>query len=177
MCNYNYRVSQLKQICKYYKLKVTGTKSELFTQSYNYLRLSYNITNVQKIFRGYIMRKCISYQGPGLKKRNICVNETDFYSLKNIHEIPVQQFFSFKDSDNFIYGFDIISIYTLFNTRINKPKKRENPYNRNEFPKFVKQRLANYLMLSKCLRINVNTNDEDDDNIIAPEKHLAHRTK
>tara|TARA_B110000285_G_scaffold221199_1_gene273822 strand:+ start:1013 stop:2113 length:1101 start_codon:yes stop_codon:yes gene_type:complete len=172
MSNYNYRVAQIKQICKHYKLKTTGTKSELFTQSYNYLRMSYHITNVQKIFRGHIMRKCMSYQGPGLKERNRCVNETDFYTMQNLHEIPVEQFFSFTDSDNFIYGFDIISIYTLLNTRIKKPKKHENPYNRNEFPKFVKQRLANYLMLSSCLQIKVNTKDEDDDNIIAPEKQV-----
>lgn len=172
LCKYNYRVVQLKKICKHYNLKLTGTKNELFSRVYNYLRLSCYISKVQKMFRGILLRKCINYQGPALMKRKQCVNESDFYTLQNIHEIPHEQFFSFKDADNFTYGFDIVSIYTLFNTRIQRPKKRENPYNRNEFPKFVKKNLVEYLSLCKCLNIKVNTKDEDENDNVNPEKQM-----
>jgi len=104
--------------------------------------------------------------------RRVCVNETDFYTLQNIHEIPVEQFFSYTDSDNFVYGFDILSIYTLLNTRIKKPKKRENPYNRKELPKFVKQNIIDYLLLCKCMKINVITTDEDETENICPAKQV-----
>lgn len=33
--------------------------------------------------------------------------------MDNISEIPNEQFFSFKDEDGFIYGFDILSIHNL----------------------------------------------------------------
>ena len=172
VCKYNYRVIQLKTICKHYELKSTGTKNELSNQIYNYLRLSHYISKIQKMFRGITIRKCIKLQGPALLKRRLCVNESDFYTLQNIHEIPQEQFFSYKDDDNFIYGFDIISIYTLFNTRIKKPQKRENPYNRKEFPKFVKKNLVKYLSLCKSLNIKVETQDKDENENIDPRKQV-----
>ena len=172
MCKYNYRVNQLKQICKKYSLKVTGTKNDLFIQAYNYLRLSYYTTKIQKIGRGVLLRKCINYQGPALFKRDKCVNDSDFYTLQKLTEIPHEQFFSFKDVDNFIYGFDIVSIYTLFNVKNQNKKKHENPYNRNLFPKFVKRRLVDYISICKSLQIKVNIKDEDECDTVDPEKKL-----
>jgi hypothetical protein len=73
-------------------------------------------------------------RGPALHDREICVNETDFYSLDPIRDIPNHQFFSYEevkidnDNDNdkcsnddekskskksCYYGFDIASIYNL----------------------------------------------------------------
>ena len=171
-CEHNYNVPQLKTICKHYKLKVTGTKDVLFEQIYNYLRMSHYCSKIQKVFRGKLQRKCSFYQGPALMNRRLCVNETDFYTLQNIHEIPVEQFFSYTDSDNFVYGFDILSIYTLLNTRIKKPKKRENPYNRKELPKFVKKHIIEYLLQCKCLDINVITIDNDESENVCPAKQV-----
>lgn len=171
-CEHNYNISQLKTICKHYKLKVTGTKDVLFEQIYNYLRMSYYCSKVQKAFRGKLHSKCREYQGPALMNRRICVNETDFYTLQNIHEIPVEQFFSYTDCDEFVYGFDILSIYTLLNTKIKKPKKRENPYNRKELPKFIKKHLIEYLLLCKCLNIKVITTEEDESENVCPAKQV-----
>ena len=39
--------------------------------------------------------------------------EEDFYTLEKCSEISFNQFFSFKDNNNFVYGFDIVSIYNL----------------------------------------------------------------
>ena len=174
-CEYNYNVSQLKQICKHYKLKVTGTKEILFEQIYNYLRLSNYCSKIQKVFRGNLQRKCMTYQGPALMNRSLCVNGSDFYTLQNINEIPVEQFFSYVDSDNFVYGFDILSIYTLLNTRIKKPKRRENPYNRKELPKSIKKNIVEYLVLCKCMNINVITSDEEDVEKVCPAKQVEFR--
>ena len=38
----------------------------------------------------------------------------------------MSQFFSFKDDDGFIYGFDILSLWQLYE----KSNTIENPYNR-----------------------------------------------
>lgn len=66
-------------------------------------------------------------------KRSLCVNDTDFFTLEPLTEIDKHQFISFKDKDNFIYGFDICSLYKLL-TDSNGPVT--NPYNRNKIPGF-----------------------------------------
>ena len=55
----NYNVSQLKTICKNYKLKVSGNKQEKIHRIYNFLKFSYYTTKIQKLYRGYLMRKYI----------------------------------------------------------------------------------------------------------------------
>ena len=51
-------------------------------------------------------------------------------------------------------------------------KKRENPYNRKEFPKSVKKNLVKYLSLCKSLNINVETHDKDENENIDPRKQV-----
>jgi len=51
--------------------------------------------------------------GPALNNRSLCVNECDFYTLDEIKDIPNNDFFSFSDEKNFIYGFHIDSIIQL----------------------------------------------------------------
>ena len=48
LLQHDYRVSQLKQICKYYKIKQTGNKPELVKKVFNYLYLSSKIIVFQK---------------------------------------------------------------------------------------------------------------------------------
>jgi hypothetical protein len=58
------------------------------------------------------------------------VNESDFYSLEPLSNIPHEQFFSFEDEKQFVYGFDIFSLMTL----MKKTERLCNPYNRENFP-------------------------------------------
>ena len=57
LLQYNYNVQQLKSIMSYYKLKITGNKTQLITRIYSFLYLSNFITRVQKCVRGYLLRK------------------------------------------------------------------------------------------------------------------------
>ena len=60
------------------------------------------------------------------------------------------------------YGFDIMSLYNLFNKGI---KVATNPYNRNPFPKFVKKNMLKIKWLSSLFNDKVNFNmDHTDDN-------------
>ena len=65
----NYNVSQLKSICRYYKQKVSGNKSQLTHRLYNYLKYSMFSIKIQQIFRGYMIRRIIKLKGPLLYKR------------------------------------------------------------------------------------------------------------
>ena len=69
------------------------------------------------ILQRFIKKALISYKkkihGPALYNRALCVNDVDFFTLDEIKDIPNNDFFSFSDEKNFIYGFHIDSIIQL----------------------------------------------------------------
>lgn len=105
---------------------------------------------IQKNFKIYSRRKNLKLRGPALYERSICVNETDFYSFDEIKDIPNSNFFSYIDSNKFVYGFDVDSITELFNRKIGKIK---NPYNRDYFPDNIRNKLK---ILQKYKKDNQN---------------------
>lgn len=149
----NYNILQYKAILKYYNHKITGNKDELKKRIYNLLYYSLNAIIIQKNFRLFIIKRYIVYHGPGFYDKTKCVNDTDFYNLDNIITIPYTQFFSFQDQDNYIYGFDIKSIYNLY---IKKTKEIENPYTKKSIPNNVYYNLIKLLKYSKILNIDVD---------------------
>ena len=86
--NFQYKVSQLKQLCVHHKLRKTGNKEELINRIYNYLKYSLYAIKIQKVYKGRILRSYLKYTGPALKNRSICINDTDFATLEPINEIP-----------------------------------------------------------------------------------------
>ena len=130
----NYKVAQLKKICKFYNLKVSGKKSQLINQIYNYLFLSKYAIVIQKFMKGKLVRKWCSTHGPAYINRSLCTNQTDFFTMNELKNTPINQFFSFKDEDGFIYGFNIISLYTLHQKAAENNEEALNPYNRNKLP-------------------------------------------
>ena len=168
----NYNVKQLKSMCKHYKLKISGNKTELKKRIYNYMSNSIHATIIQKYFRGYIVREYIKTHGPALMKRSECVNDSDFYTLDDLSEIPFEQFYSFRDEDGFSYGFDICSIYNLW--KINKDDTT-NPYNRKAFPEDTFKNLKRMYKYGKLLGIDTNITIEPDEQHQTQEQILQSR--
>jgi hypothetical protein len=156
----NYNLQQLKTMAKTYKLKLSGNKKELITRLYLFLFFSSYIIKIQKIFRGRLQRKFNEYFGPALKKREICTNDTDFVTMDSLKDLQYGQFYSFKDIDGRVYGFDIASIYNLIykiTDSINMNKIGGiNPYNRNKIPTFVMIDLKMIVRTSKILNIHID---------------------
>ena len=152
----NYNVSQLKRICRFYKLKVSGNKHEIIFRIYNYLKYSNNAANIQKLVRGFLVRNLCYMKGPAVIKRDMCVNSDDFATLDDIKEIPFAQFFSLvekrdnKDTNPHIYGFDICSLY---NYLMKNKNNSQNPYTRNAFPHTLIIRLRRIMRYTKILGI------------------------
>lgn len=169
---YNYRVSQLKDICRHYKLKVSGNKTELSSRVYNFLRLSTSIHIIQKNWRSNLILKYNLMHGPAMIHRKLCVNETDFFSMEPLSQIPYTQFMSYKDVDDMIYGFDILSIYNLLKKG---GKTTSNPYNRNPIPKGVRSSLKKLLRIAPMFGDLVDIKIEKPDTHICPEKQLELR--
>lgn len=165
----NYKLPQLRKMCKFYKLKTSGNKKELYFLLYNYLRLSFYANKIQKTFRGYLQRLYNKVHGPAFKNRNICTNLNDFFTLEKISDIPQYQFFSFKDSDGFIYGFDILSIYNLI-TQNKSSKSIKNPFNRAIISTTITNNVYKCINLTKLLGYPITINIANDQENISSKK-------
>jgi len=168
----NYNVQQLKNFTKIYKLKISGNKKELMFRLYYYLKYSFYIIKIQKVFRGNLFRRYLLYHGPALFKREICNNTNDFFTMDDIKDLSYTQFFSYKDVDNFIYGFDIISLFNLIKKSEKVP---ENPYNRNLIPKNVILNIKKMIKLSNILKIDIDIKIKNSLEDISKEKLLDFR--
>jgi len=121
-----YKVYELKNIAKKYKLHVTGTKPILIGRITDYFKKIKNVSKIQSIMRRHIIKNMNKMKGPALRNRKICTNETDFYTLEPLENINYHDFYSYKDNEGFVYGFDINSLVTL----LRKKSVIHNPYNR-----------------------------------------------
>jgi hypothetical protein len=169
---YNYNIKQLKQIAKEYKLKLSGNKSQLVTRIYSYLYLSKLAIKIQKIIRGCLQRKYDKNHGPGFKDRTLCINNFDFLSMDELTTIEDKQFFSFKDEDGFIYGFDILSLYNLIYKSNGAVK---NPFNQQPLSSRVIENFRSLLRLSRVLKIKILTEISDITNDVSDKKSVELR--
>lgn len=112
-----------------------GTKQVLLNRLIHYLMQDLQAIQIQRMIRGIYVRNAIKLRGLGLKNRKICVNDTDFYSLEPLENIPCLDFFSYTDDKQFTYGFEIDSLYTYLKR---KSRRVLNPYNRDNMDKVVK---------------------------------------
>lgn len=124
-----YTMRELKDISKYYCIRVgKRNKEELRKHLYEYIKYSYYCIKVQKLWKKYFIKLFNITQGPAIFKRNLCNNSEDFLTTEKMNEIDYSFFISYRDKDNFIYGFNLLSISTLIDK-----KNYLNPYTRNKF--------------------------------------------
>jgi len=149
-----HRVHTLKKMCKYYKLKVSGRKKEIVERIYTYKLKVISSCKIQKIFRGYIVRKYIQAKG----KLNNIINSEDFFTFEPMQNIPFHQRYTYCENNRFIYGFDINSILSLFHYKNGQVK---NPYTRKTFPHCLYNNICQHIRISKILGYVINTDIEN----------------
>jgi len=166
-----YKVPELKNVAKSYKLKVSGTKQELITRITTFLKSNIAILKIQKVFRGWLHRTCNILHGPAYRCRNICTNDSDFLSGDELKDIINNQFFSYTDVDNFTYGFDIISLYNLIlKSKEGMNQEVKNPYNRNIIESKTISNFNKLIRISKALKKKIIINIEST--VINPQKSV-----
>lgn len=166
----NYKLSELKEIAKHYKLKITGNKTILISRIFSYLYLTKFSLKIQKMIRNHLTKKCKKQHGPAYLKRNLCVNAIDFLTMDDIKDIIPTQFFSYKDKNGFIYGFDVVSFYNLI-------KKSENntilnPFTKSQIPNKIIRKFQKMIYLSNLLNIPVNLKIGEQENILVIKSPL-----
>jgi hypothetical protein len=147
LLEYDFTVNMLKEIASKHKLNMSGNKLTLIKRIYIHLFLSSKTICIQKRIRGYFHRKYVSLHGPGFKNKLICNNNFDILTLDELTTIPYNQYFSFKDDDNFIYGFDFISFFNLL-----KQNNPCNPFNKNKLTTKTVQQFHHLLTMSRLLQ-------------------------
>ena len=166
----NYKLTELKQMAKYNKLPQTGTKQKLIQKLHTFFASHNAAVMIQKRIRGRFVRMVLNveHRGPAFHNRKICVNETDFYTMEPLIEIPFQQFFSFTDEHTFTYGFDIHSLVILYR----KKQKLINPYNREEF---VENLYTKIFEIYRLIRIVFPNHVIEDDIYVSPFQRTHRR--
>jgi len=156
-----YSLTDLRMLCTHYGIKKSGTKPDLTQRIYTFLKQTYYITIIQRLFRKFISRKYKLFCGPGYLHTSKCVNDTDFYTFDDISKIRPLELFTYRDSDNKIYGFHIASIFHLI---ISSYPNITNPYNRNIIPSYVIKNVHEKLIYGSLLgfRVSVKLNEEED---------------
>ena len=129
---------------------------------------------IQKFIKGKLVRKWCAMHGPAYINRSLCTNQTDFFTMNELKNIPINQFFSFKDKDGFIYGFNIISLYTLHQKASENHEEALNPYNRNKLPKSLIKNFRDMIRISRVLKYDIEINIQEDD-CISDEKKMELR--
>jgi len=179
--DFDYKVIDLKKMCsniqreyEYKKIKTTGTKVEMKQNIYNFYNQTFHSIKIQLKFKSHLRRKLTLLRGPALKNREICINETDFYTLDPIREIPDAQFYSYEEmcgGEACCYGFDIASICNLIlndnsvdsvanlNRRLIWTES-SNPYNRSTIPHNITRDILKIIKLDRIL----NNKDKKNEN-------------
>jgi len=160
-----YKLPELKVIARDFKLHVTGTKPVLINRIEEYFKRTANTIKIQKCIRGFFVRKSFKIRGDALKNRSLCVNDTDFYTMDPLVEIPHDQFYSYTDAKNFVYGFNLNSLIMLYK----KKGSISNPYNRE------KMDLVNILRLHSLVSIIYKDYVHDNEKVNAPTPVLQNR--
>lgn len=132
-CLGKFKVTQLKNIAHQNCLRISGVKSELLSRITNHFKTIRSAVYIQSLVRRNLAISQMTARGPGLFRRELCVNDTDFYTLDPISDIDYNRFFSYSDENNVVYGFDLKSLEMMFE----KQERLINPYNRAKFTRTV----------------------------------------
>jgi len=152
---HDYKVQELKDICKHYGIKCGGTKQELKMRIHDHLIQSHFITRIQRLVRRSFCKMHARISGPAYHDRSLCMNDTDFYSMEPVRDIPCNQFISVKDDTGVVYGFDMISLnmYYVSECKSGNGPPLSNPYNRMPLPANIRSQMHRKICLTRILGV------------------------
>lgn len=121
-----------------------GTKKILYEKLKHFFEQQRLAIIIQKTARRYLTKVVLDLIGPAKFNRKLCVNDSDFYTMEPLTNIPFDNFYSYKDKENFVYGFELSSLiqYIKVKEKSGEIRRMKNPYNRDsmkrEIPKIYK---------------------------------------
>ena len=135
---------------------LVGNKKTILSRLRNHLEQQRLAIQIQKIVRTMFVKKSMILVGPAIKNKSLCTNDTDFYTFEPLKNIPYDNFFSYKDEHNFIYGFELSSLIEYIKNKRRGNKHLTNPYTRgsinNILPNIYKLIRINNIIFKKKLQ-------------------------
>lgn len=143
----HYTLKDLKEIYVLFKLKwKQRKKADVLDNLYTILREHSSACIIEKFWRRYMVVLFHRSQGPARKDRSLCNNEEDFLTTEPVQKIDYRTFISFKEDDKFIYGFEVGSIFTLIDKKMNY-----NPYTRKPFSSELTRQIERRALYNRVL--------------------------
>ncbi len=136
------KLPELKKFAKDLNMKTTGKKQEIKERIVSYIKTTDSAVKIQKTFRKYMVCLWMKLKGT----RENCVNDSDFYTLEPLNEIPYIYYIKYEDNSH-NYGFDIKSLCIM----VSKNNKFENPYNREKLKTEFGHKLTKVIKLTNIL--------------------------
>jgi hypothetical protein len=118
-------VDTLKEMLRNCGLKVSGRKSELVARVVAFYIIRRKCVKIQSMFRMWQIHRVHKWFNQYESLRSQCVNDTDFYNLDRLVDIPKFKFITITDGSGLYYGCSIPSLYHL-----SAVTPVLNPYNR-----------------------------------------------
>ncbi len=136
------KVTELKACAKSLDIRVSGTKDELKQRIINHVQRATSAIKIQSLIR----RKLVYIWHKLKGTTNSCVNDTDFYTLEPIDEIPYMYYMQYA-TNNVKYGFNIMSLCSL----AVKNKNFENPYTRESMRDAIANTMGRIIKLTNVI--------------------------
>lgn len=108
-----------------------------------------NATCIQKIWRGYFIRKRLKLAGEGVLNRKECHNTEELVTLDEKSKSHPLDYFSFREADK-LWWFDVRSLYQI----LKRSTKPDNPYTRQPLSIETRRRLRDVCRIRKKLGID-----------------------
>ena len=121
------------------------------------------IIKIQSLFRKKTILQTIKYKGIAFFNRKLCNNDEDFYTYESKYEIDDKYFFSYKDSNQNHWCFDIRSLKKLIDMNYG------NPYTTESIPDCIKSKVNEYIQLLQ----NNNDSTMIENTVIKDRKSLV----
>ena len=176
-CDKDYSLVELKEFYNRV-LKTSEKKSSFKKQDYfkrvNEYHSTYSsiphqgLCKLQAFIRMKLIHNKIKLRGLSVFNRHICNNDEDFYTYESKHDIEDIYYFSYKDSHNNYWCFDVRSFKKLIDMNYG------NPYTTEMIPISVKDKvvsLINYLKKNKVSSI-IDTTIVADRNVLVKQKFV-----
>ena len=102
----------------------------------------------ERVQRWYRFRRGfyrLRLHGPAIHARTLCTNDADFFSTDPVVDISGHMFFSYRDADKHVYGFDIRSVYTLLHRARLEGGIAFNPFTRTPFSEATMAKISTHV--------------------------------
>jgi hypothetical protein len=149
LVQYKYTIKEFRDILKRLHLPRCKETKRQKIQEYctNMMFLSHKIEKMQRLWRNYFIRNYNKTLGPSYRNFHLSNNLDDFLTTEEIKDIDYYYYYSFRDKDNFVYTFNLVSISTLLDKNILK-----NPYNRNDFDSSIVEEVKRRIRYNNILK-------------------------